>query len=69
MSITAGCGEHLLVGVREVVYKHSMVLHLGNLSFQVAQLGDQAGVVGAAVNALEDILSANAIDRIKEPAP
>lgn len=58
----SGCGEHLLVGVREVVYKHSMVLHLRELRVEVGRLGDQAGAIGAAVNALEDILSAQTID-------
>jgi predicted NBD/HSP70 family sugar kinase len=62
----SGCGEHLLVGVREVVYKHSMVLHLRELRVEVGRLGDQAGVIGASVNALDDVLSAHAIDGTDE---
>ena len=58
------CGEHLLVGIREVIYRRSMVLHLNRLRIEPARLADQAGVVGAAVNVLEDILSPSAIDAL-----
>lgn len=44
----AGLGHVLLAEVRSVVYRQSLPLATGNLPIVLSELGDQAGVVGAA---------------------
>ncbi|MEU9671400.1 ROK family protein [Streptomyces bobili] len=56
-------GEHLLAGVREVVYSRSLPLATQHLSIQGRQLDDRAGVIGAAVMVIEHTLSPEAVDR------
>ena len=41
-------GEHLLSGIREMIYARSLPLALEGLSIHSAQLGDRAGILGAA---------------------
>jgi predicted NBD/HSP70 family sugar kinase len=55
-------GELLLAGIREVVYKRSLPLATGGLRIVPSQLGDEAGITGAAVMVLETILAPAAID-------
>lgn len=56
-------GEHLLAGVRELVYSRSLPLATQRLTIRVRQLGDRAGVIGASVMVIEHVLSPNAVDR------
>ncbi|MBC7724638.1 MAG: ROK family transcriptional regulator [Burkholderiaceae bacterium] len=55
-------GEHLLAGVREVVYMRSMPLATQHLSIVAARSGDQAGTLGAAILVIQRVLSATAVD-------
>ncbi len=55
-------GEPLLAGVREEVYRRSLPLATGHLRLVTSQLGDEAGITGAAVMVLETILAPAAID-------
>ncbi|WP_436839199.1 ROK family protein [Nonomuraea angiospora] len=59
----AGAGEHLLAGLREVIYSRSLPLATQHLSIRVSELGDRAGVVGAAVMMIEHMLSPEAVDQ------
>lgn len=58
----AGAGEQLLAGIREVVYRRSLPLATGRLRIVPSELGDEAGITGAAVMVLETILSPAAVD-------
>ena len=58
----AGAGEPLLAGIREVVYRRSLPLATGRLRIVPSQLGDEAGIIGAAVMVLETILAPAAVD-------
>jgi predicted NBD/HSP70 family sugar kinase len=55
--------EQLLAGVREVTFRRSLPLATGELNTVSSQLGDRAGVIGAAIMALDRVLSPEAIDR------
>jgi predicted NBD/HSP70 family sugar kinase len=55
-------GEPLIAGIREVVYKRSLPLATGRLQIGLSNLGDEAGITGAAVMVLETILAPAAID-------
>jgi glucokinase len=59
---TAAAGDHLLAGVREVVYNRSLPLATAHLSITRAQSADEAGIVGASMMVTQDVLSAEAID-------
>jgi predicted NBD/HSP70 family sugar kinase len=52
--------EQLLAGVREVVYQRSLPLATRHLRVVRSQLADRAGVIGAAVMVIEDLLSIRA---------
>jgi predicted NBD/HSP70 family sugar kinase len=54
--------EQLLAGVREVVYQRSLPLATRHLRVVRTQLADRAGVIGAAVMVIEQVLSPAAID-------
>ncbi|MFE0256749.1 ROK family protein [Streptomyces sp. NPDC059010] len=56
-------GEHLLAGVRELIYSRSLPLATQHLTVRVRQLGDRAGVIGASVMVLEHVLNPTAVDR------
>jgi predicted NBD/HSP70 family sugar kinase len=55
--------EHLLAGVREVIFERSPPLATRDLRIVSSSLGDRAGVVGAASMAIEHILAPNVVDR------
>jgi predicted NBD/HSP70 family sugar kinase len=59
----AEAGEHLLAGVREVVYSRSLPLATQHLGILASELGDRAGVTGAAVMVLEHVLAPEAVDQ------
>jgi len=58
----ARADEPLLAGIREVVYRRSLPLATGQLRIVRSRLDDGAGVVGAAVMALEAVLAPDAVD-------
>jgi len=60
--ILAEAGEHLLAGIREVVYQRSLPLATQHLRIAVARSGAQAGVLGAAAMAADHALSPEAVD-------
>lgn len=53
----AEAGEGLLAGVREMVYRRSLPLATQHLRIVQAQVGYKAGVVGAAVEVIDHVLS------------
>lgn len=55
--------QQLFAGVREVVYQRSTALATQHLQIVRSTLGDRAGARGAAIMAIEHILSPDAIDR------
>ncbi|MEO3850328.1 ROK family protein [Streptomyces sp. B8F3] len=59
----ADAGEHLLAGVRERVYSRSLPLATADLEVRVSRLGEQVGVIGAAVLVIEDALAPDTVDR------
>jgi predicted NBD/HSP70 family sugar kinase len=59
----AEAGEHVLAGVREVIYSRSLPLATQHLSIRASELGDRAGVIGAAVMVVEYVLAPDTIDR------
>jgi predicted NBD/HSP70 family sugar kinase len=64
--------HHLLAGVREGVYQRSTPLATRNLRILRSELGQDAGIIGAAVLALESVLSAGSVDQAiaaGEPVP
>lgn len=56
-------GDYLLAGVRESIYTAAHPLVSQSLTISHASLGDDAGVRGAALAVLEQILAPEAIDR------
>jgi predicted NBD/HSP70 family sugar kinase len=58
----ARADEPLLAGVREVVYQRSLPLATGHLRIVRSTLDDAAGVLGAAVMVIEEILAPAAVD-------
>ncbi|MFI9508624.1 ROK family protein [Nocardia sp. NPDC052566] len=59
----AQAGELLLAGIRESIYRRSLPLATENLRIVHSQTGDQAGVIGAAVMVIQEILNPSAVDR------
>lgn len=59
----AEAGEHVLAGVREVIYRRSLPLATQHLSIRTSELGDRAGVIGAAVMVIEHALAPGVVDR------
>jgi predicted NBD/HSP70 family sugar kinase len=55
--------EHLLAGVREGIFSRSLPLATRDLDIVPCRLGDRAGVIGAAIMAIEHVLSPGAVDR------
>jgi predicted NBD/HSP70 family sugar kinase len=53
----AAAGDHLLAGVREVIYRRSPPLATRNLRIVASAAGGRAGVIGAAVMITDEILS------------
>ena len=58
-------GEHLLAGVREVVYSRSMPLATEHLTIAQSRAGLDAGIIGASVMAIEYALSVESIDAME----
>jgi predicted NBD/HSP70 family sugar kinase len=56
--------DHLLAGVRSVVYQHALPLATRELTLAHSVLGDQAGVAGGVVTGIEHVLAPSAIRRL-----
>ncbi|NED98023.1 ROK family transcriptional regulator [Phytoactinopolyspora alkaliphila] len=57
-------GEHLIAGVREVVYRRSLPLATQHLRIVQSKMGDRAGVIGAAVMVIDHALSPDQINAL-----
>jgi predicted NBD/HSP70 family sugar kinase len=55
-------GDHLLAGIREVIYQRSLPLATQHLRIVPARTGESSGVIGAAVMVIEYSLSPDRID-------
>ncbi|WP_395103468.1 ROK family protein [Actinomadura sp. SCN-SB] len=63
----ARTGEHLLAGIREVVYQVAQYRSTRGLRITEGLLGERAGVIGAASMVIDRVLAAEAVDaRITE---
>lgn len=60
----AQAGDHLLAGVREVIYQRSLPLATEHLSIVSSMAGESAGVVGAAAMVIEHCLSPAHVDAL-----
>ena len=58
----ARAGEHLLAGVREVVYRRSIPLATQHLGIVQSRAGETAGVLGSAIMVIQHVLSADSVD-------
>jgi predicted NBD/HSP70 family sugar kinase len=56
--------QQLLAGVREVAFGRSLPMATRDLRMASSQLGDRAGVIGAAIMVIEHILAPETIDRV-----
>ena len=57
----AAAGDHLLAGVREVVYTRSLPLATAHLTIALSRSADDAGILGASMLVVQHVLSADAI--------
>lgn len=57
-------GDHLLAGIREVIYQRSLPLATQNLRIVAARTGEGAGVVGAATMVIEYRLGPDRVDAL-----
>ncbi len=55
--------EHLLAGVREVVFQRSLPLATRDLRIAASRLSDHAGVTGAAIMVVEHVLAPPTVDQ------
>jgi predicted NBD/HSP70 family sugar kinase len=58
----------LLAGVREGIFSRSLPLATRDLRIVPCRLGDRAGVIGAAIMAIEHVLAPDAVDRSLQAA-
>ncbi len=58
----ASAGEHLLAGIREVVYQRSLPLATAQLRIEASRAGTEAGVLGAVALAIDHVLSPEAVE-------
>lgn len=64
----ARVGEHLIAGVREVVYARSAPLATAHLSIVQSATGAEAGVLGASILAVEHALSRDVLSAAPAPS-
>ena len=62
----ADAGEHLLAGVREVVYHRSPPLATQHLRISPSRTGSRAGVRGASAMVIQSVLSPESVDALLE---
>ncbi|MDA0184574.1 ROK family transcriptional regulator [Solirubrobacter phytolaccae] len=59
----ADAHQHLLAGVREIAFGRSLPMATRDLRMGCSQLGDRAGVIGAAIMVVEHVLAPDTVDR------
>ncbi|MEV0649048.1 ROK family transcriptional regulator [Phytomonospora sp. NPDC050363] len=57
-------GDHLLAGVREVIYQRSLPLATQHLRIAQSKTGERAGAIGAGIMVINDGLSAGRVDAL-----
>lgn len=62
--VVADASEHLIAGIRELVYQRSLPLATEHLRIVTSRNWSQVGVLGASVMAVEHVLSPRAIDAL-----
>ncbi len=62
--VVAEAGEHLIAGIREVVYQRSLPLATQHLRIVTSQARSQVGILGASAMAVDHVLSPGAIDAL-----
>jgi predicted NBD/HSP70 family sugar kinase len=62
--VVAEAGEHLIAGIREVVYQRSLPLATQHLRIVTSQARSQVGILGASAMAVDHVLSPRAIDAL-----
>jgi predicted NBD/HSP70 family sugar kinase len=62
--VLAEAGEHLLAGIREVVYQRSLPLATQHLRIVTSQARAQVGLIGASAMAVDHVLSPDAVERL-----
>jgi predicted NBD/HSP70 family sugar kinase len=60
--------DHLLAGVREVIFQRSLPLATRDLVVTGSRLGDRSGVIGAAIMAVDHVLDPERVDRVVQAA-
>ncbi len=55
-------GDHLMAGVREVVYRRSLPLARTHLRISLSMAGDQAAILGASQMVTQHVLSPDLIE-------
>ncbi len=60
----ADAGEHLLAGIREVVYRRSLPLATQHLRIVTSRTRGRAGILGASTMAIEHVLAGEELDAI-----
>jgi len=56
--------DHLLAGIREVIFQRSLPLATRDLTIANGRLGDRAGIVGAAMMTVDHLLEPDTVDRV-----
>jgi predicted NBD/HSP70 family sugar kinase len=62
--VVADAGDHLVAGIREVVYHRALPLASRHLRITTSRAGARAGVLGASAMAVDHVLSPAAIDAL-----
>jgi predicted NBD/HSP70 family sugar kinase len=60
----AAVGEHIIAGVREIIYTRSMPLATSHLTIAASAAGANAAILGASLLAIHYALSPESIDRM-----
>jgi predicted NBD/HSP70 family sugar kinase len=63
----AGCTDDMLAQIRSVVYQQSQPLATRNLLIMHTELGDEAGLIGGMISAIEQVLSPRGIQYHTRP--
>lgn len=66
--VVADASEHLIAGIRELVYQRSLPFATEHLRIVSSRNWSQVGVLGASVMAVDHVLSPRAIDALIPPA-
>jgi len=62
--VLAESGDHLIAGIREVVYQRSLPLATQHLRIVTSRTGAAAGILGASMLAVDEMLSVEAVDAL-----